>query len=543
MSRRSDGSSSASSSAKSRSREALVGAGRRDRHVALAGRRVGAVAQRRPAAARRRSRGPPSGAASGVARRSRPRARSGGASGRRGGAGRVGRCRRRRRRRRASKPATWSRCGDERGARRPVERGRGRPAGAQRDRAGEAGASGPASTGSAGGVQRARRARRASGGAASSARVSSSRAHPRALEAARARTASWSSRYLSTAPSVRSAAVRVEPLGAEQLAAPRPSRSPPRCPAASAGPAARSRRDAPRDVDGERRRRPGTRRRTISTSRSASRVVDPVVEAAALERVVQIARAVGGEDDDRRDAPRGSCRARDRHRRLGEQLEQERLEVVVGAVELVDEQHRRAAGPGARSPAAAGGGAGTRGRTGRPRRARSPRGLREPDPQQLPRVVPLVEGLGRVDALVALQADQRRVERARRAPWRPRSCRPRPRPPAAAAGGSRSARNSAVASALVGEVVDAVEPARQRLDVRRPRASAGRGRSRERPARAPPRSRPRCRRRAGPRPATAPRRRRRRRSRSLQTRLVAVQRGEVAEHAARERERMAAAVS
>ena len=32
---------------------------------------------------------------------------------------------------------------------------------------------------------------------------------------------------------------------------------------------------------------------------------------------------------------------RDRHRGLGQQLEQERLEVVVGAVDLVDQQHRR----------------------------------------------------------------------------------------------------------------------------------------------------------------------------------------------------------
>ena len=43
----------------------------------------------------------------------------------------------------------------------------------------------------------------------------------------------------------------------------------------------------------------------------------------------------------------GGCVARDRadlgdrHARLGEQLEQERLEVVVGAVDLVDEQDGR----------------------------------------------------------------------------------------------------------------------------------------------------------------------------------------------------------
>ena len=44
----------------------------------------------------------------------------------------------------------------------------------------------------------------------------------------------------------------------------------------------------------------------------------------------------------------GGCVARivpelgDRHARLGQQLEQEGLEVVVGAVDLVDQQHRRA---------------------------------------------------------------------------------------------------------------------------------------------------------------------------------------------------------
>ena len=43
----------------------------------------------------------------------------------------------------------------------------------------------------------------------------------------------------------------------------------------------------------------------------------------------------------------GGCVARDRaelgdrHAGLGQQLEQERLEVVVGAVDLVDQQHRR----------------------------------------------------------------------------------------------------------------------------------------------------------------------------------------------------------
>jgi hypothetical protein len=38
---------------------------------------------------------------------------------------------------------------------------------------------------------------------------------------------------------------------------------------------------------------------------------------------------------------------RDRHRRLGEQFEQERLELVVGTVDLVDQQDTRAVARGA----------------------------------------------------------------------------------------------------------------------------------------------------------------------------------------------------
>ena len=54
--------------------------------------------------------------------------------------------------------------------------------------------------------------------------------------------------------------------------------------------------------------------------------------------------------------------------------------------------------------------------------------------------VPVVEGLGRVDALVALQPDQRQVERRRDAPRPARSCRCRapPRAAAVAAAGARA---------------------------------------------------------------------------------------------------------
>ena len=103
---------------------------------------------------------------------------------------------------------------------------------------------------------------------------------------------------------------------------------------------------------------------------------------------------------------------RDRDGVLGEHLEQERLELVVGPVDLVDEQHRRHAarrrgerpqqrpsheeGLGVelaleRLGAAVGGRAA---------------GLGGAQVQQLAGVVPLVHGLVGVEALVALEPDQ-----------------------------------------------------------------------------------------------------------------------------------------
>ena len=69
------------------------------------------------------------------------------------------------------------------------------------------------------------------------------------------------------------------------------------------------------------------------------REVDPVVEAAALERVVQLAGAVRRDDDGRRNLGRDRPQLGNRDGEVGEHLEQERLELVVGAVELVDEEH------------------------------------------------------------------------------------------------------------------------------------------------------------------------------------------------------------
>ena len=91
---------------------------------------------------------------------------------------------------------------------------------------------------------------------------------------------------------------------------------------------------------------PGTLARTIFSSRVGVRIADPVIETAALERVVDFARAVGGDDDDRRMRGLDGAELRDGDLEVGQHFEQEGLERLVGAVEFVDQQHRRAGGVG-----------------------------------------------------------------------------------------------------------------------------------------------------------------------------------------------------
>ena len=171
---------------------------------------------------------------------------------------------------------------------------------------------------------------------------------------------------------------------------------------------------------------PGTRRRMIAATRAGVRVADPVVKAPALQRVVQVTGPVGGQDRDRRKGRLPGAQLRDRDGRFGQQLEQERLELVVGPVYLVDEQHR-GSWPGVVE----------RGEQ-RPRKQELlaeqvpvghvlVRGLGQPDGEQLAGVVPLVERLGGRDALVALQPHQRRCRAQSPRPSPPRSCRHRAR--------------------------------------------------------------------------------------------------------------------
>ena len=158
-------------------------------------------------------------------------------------------------------------------------------------------------------------------------------------------------------------------------------------------------------------------------------IVDPVVEAAPLDRVVDLARAVRRDDDDRRLRRADRAELGNRDLEVGQHFEQIRLERLVGAVELVDQQHRRDAVVGRERLQQ------------RPLEQEARREdvvrelvaidaagrLGEPDLDHLPRVVPLVDRRRDVEAFVALQADELACRAPARAPWRSRSCRRPPR--------------------------------------------------------------------------------------------------------------------
>ena len=137
-------------------------------------------------------------------------------------------------------------------------------------------------------------------------------------------------------------------------------------------------------------------------------VVEPQVQAAPLERLGQLARVVRGEQHDRVGAGLDAAELGDRDLEVGEQLEQHRLELLVGLVDLVDQQHDR-----------------LRRRDRRHQRPLEQELLAEDvvlhriparalglglDAQQLLAVVPLVQRLGLVEPLVALEPHEPAVE-------------------------------------------------------------------------------------------------------------------------------------
>src|SRR4051812_46035700 len=137
------------------------------------------------------------------------------------------------------------------------------------------------------------------------------------------------------------------------------------------------------------------------------RIIDPVIETTPLQRVVDLAGAVGGDDDDRRARRLHGAEFGDRHLEVAEDFEQIGLERLVGAVELVDQQHRR---PGdvrlqrleqrSLDHVAIGENVGRQliaiGISG---------GLGHPDRDHLRGAIPLVDRRGDVEAFVTLQAD------------------------------------------------------------------------------------------------------------------------------------------
>src|SRR5262249_7757610 len=80
-----------------------------------------------------------------------------------------------------------------------------------------------------------------------------------------------------------------------------------------------------------------------------TRVLDVEIEAAPPERVPDLARTIRSQDHVWHVLGAERPELRDRDLEIGEHLEQERLESVVGAVDLVHEKHRRSLPPGDRS--------------------------------------------------------------------------------------------------------------------------------------------------------------------------------------------------
>src|SRR5699024_2226440 len=133
------------------------------------------------------------------------------------------------------------------------------------------------------------------------------------------------------------------------------------------------------------------------------REIQVKVEAAPLERLGQLAGRVGGEHGERLARRLDGAQFRDGHREVAEHLQEQALDLDVGLVHLVHQEHgglpatdRREQGAGQeellredvvarRVPALA---------------------LAGLDAQDLLGVVPLVQGTGLVDALVALQSDE-----------------------------------------------------------------------------------------------------------------------------------------
>jgi hypothetical protein len=130
-----------------------------------------------------------------------------------------------------------------------------------------------------------------------------------------------------------------------------------------------------------------------------------VIEASPLQRIVQLTGAIRGQDHQRRRFGLDCAHLGNRDLEVGENLEQERLELVVGPVNLVDEQDRPVTGTDSLQQWPLEQELRAEQLVDRPVVVELARGQGS-DLEHLACVVPLVQCLVGVDALVALQSDQ-----------------------------------------------------------------------------------------------------------------------------------------
>ena len=133
-----------------------------------------------------------------------------------------------------------------------------------------------------------------------------------------------------------------------------------------------------------------------------------MIEAAPLQRVVDLAGAVGGDEHDRRRGGADRADLRNGDLVVGQHLQQERLERLVGTVELVDQQHRRpcVVRPQRLQQRAADEEALGKDVAGERLAVAVAHRLRQANFDHLPRVVPLVDGRRDVEPFVTLEAQQ-----------------------------------------------------------------------------------------------------------------------------------------
>ena len=173
-----------------------------------------------------------------------------------------------------------------------------------------------------------------------------------------------------------------------------------------------------------------------------------MVETAPLQRVMDFAGAVGGDDDNRRLFGLDRAKLRNCDLKVGQHFQQERLERLIRAVKFVDQEHGRSARLAAQRLQHRAADQVLFGEHTAFQRLAvlDARGFSHADFDHLRRIVPFINGGGNVQPFIALQPDQRASQRL--AKTLAISVLPTPASPSRNSGRFIfSARNSTVASA------------------------------------------------------------------------------------------------